>query len=105
MAAAYIRTQSNRQLTRVDVHMNNGMEKPMRQIARRAAATPHLVTLAVRAAACAGALALLGGQALAQAPNADQATRMYNRIAGVPPGVQSASLVSPSRCSYAHPLA
>jgi hypothetical protein len=65
--------------------MNNGMEKPMRQIARRAAATPHLVTLAVRAAACAGALALLGGQALAQAPNADQATRIYNRIAGVPP--------------------
>jgi len=57
----------------------------MRQIARRAAATPHLVTLAVRAAACAGALALLGGQALAQAPNADQATRIYNRIAGVPP--------------------
>jgi len=57
----------------------------MRQIARRAAATPHLVTLAVRAAACAGALALLGGTAFAQAPNADQATRMYNRIAGVPP--------------------
>jgi hypothetical protein len=65
--------------------MNNGMEKPMRQIARHAAATPHLVTLAVRAAACAGALALLGGPAFAQAPNADQATRMYNRIAGVPP--------------------
>jgi hypothetical protein len=65
--------------------MNNGMEKPMRQIARRAAATPHLVTLAVRAAACAGAVALLSGQALAQAPNADQATRIYNRIAGVPP--------------------
>ena len=57
----------------------------MRQIARRAAATPHLVTLAVRAAACAGAVVLLGGQALAQAPNADQATRIYNRIAGVPP--------------------
>ncbi|HWX79722.1 MAG TPA: hypothetical protein VNZ02_06525 [Steroidobacteraceae bacterium] len=57
----------------------------MRQIARHAAATPHLVTLAVRAAACAGALALLGGPAFAQAPNADQATRMYNRIAGVPP--------------------
>src|SRR5271169_2047858 len=83
--AAYIRTQSNRQLTRVDVHMNNGMEIPMRQIARRAAATPHLLTLAVRAAACAGALALFGGHALAQAPNADQATRIYNRIAGVPP--------------------
>jgi hypothetical protein len=78
-------TKSNRQLTRVDVHMNNGMEKPMRQIARRAAATPHFVTLAVRAAACAGALTLLGGYALAANPNADQATRIYNRIAGVPP--------------------
>jgi hypothetical protein len=65
--------------------MNNGMEKPMRQIARRAAATPHFVTLAVRAAACAGALTLLGGYALAANPNADQATRIYNRIAGVPP--------------------
>ncbi len=36
-------------------------------------------------ALCAGALALLGGTALAANPNADQATRMYNRIAGVPP--------------------
>jgi hypothetical protein len=67
------------------VHMNNGMEIPMRQIARRAAATPHFATLAVRAAACAGALTLLGGYALAANPNADQATRIYNRIAGVPP--------------------
>jgi len=83
--AAYIRATSNRHLTRVEVHMNNGMEKPMRQIARRAAATPHLVTLAVRAIVCAGALTILGGQALAANPNADQATRMYNRIAGVPP--------------------
>jgi hypothetical protein len=32
-----------------------------------------------------GALALLGGNAFAANPNADQATRMYNRIAGVPP--------------------
>jgi hypothetical protein len=48
--------------------MNHGMEKSMRQIAL-----------------CAGALALLGGTALAANPNADQATRMYNRIAGVPP--------------------
>jgi hypothetical protein len=78
-------TKSNRQLTRVDVHMNNGMEKPMRQIARRTAATPHFVALAVRAAACAGALTLLVGYALAANPNADQATRIYNRIAGVPP--------------------
>jgi hypothetical protein len=85
LVAAYIRATSNRQLTRVEVHMNNGMEKPMRQIARRAVATPHLVTLAVRAIVCAGALTILGGQALAANPNADQATRMYNRIAGVPP--------------------
>ena len=36
-------------------------------------------------ALCMGALALLGGNAFAANPNADQATRMYNRIAGVPP--------------------
>jgi hypothetical protein len=34
---------------------------------------------------CASALALLGANALAANPNADQATRIYNRIAGVPP--------------------
>jgi hypothetical protein len=48
--------------------MKYGMEKPMRQIAL-----------------CVGALALLGGNAIAANPNADQATRMYNRIAGLPP--------------------
>jgi hypothetical protein len=52
----------------VDVNMNYGMEKPMKQFAL-----------------CVGALALLGGSAFATPPNADQATRMYNRIAGVPP--------------------
>jgi hypothetical protein len=36
-------------------------------------------------ALCVGALALLGGSAFATPPTADQATRMYNRIAGVPP--------------------
>jgi hypothetical protein len=65
--------------------MKNGMEKPMTQIARRPSATTQLVALAVRASVCAGALALFSGQTLAQAPNADQATRMYNRIAGIPP--------------------
>jgi hypothetical protein len=65
--------------------MNNGMEKPMRQIARRAAAAPQLVTLAVRATLCAGALTLFGASAFAAGPNADQATRIYNRIAGIPP--------------------
>jgi hypothetical protein len=57
----------------------------MRQIASCAATTPRLATLAVRAALCAGALALFAGLALAAAPNANQATRIYNRIAGVPP--------------------
>jgi hypothetical protein len=65
--------------------MKYGMEKPMTQIARRSLATPNLVALAVRATVCAGALVLLGANALAANPNADQATRIYNRIAGVPP--------------------
>src|SRR5450432_3262230 len=78
-------TKSNPQLTRVDVHMKNGMEKPMMQSARRTAVTPNLVARAVRATICAGALVLVGANALAANPNADQATRIYNRIAGVPP--------------------
>ncbi|HZE44398.1 MAG TPA: hypothetical protein VE058_11470 [Steroidobacteraceae bacterium] len=57
----------------------------MTQIARRRTATPNLVAIAVRATVCAGALVLLGTNALAANPNADQATRIYNRIAGVPP--------------------
>jgi hypothetical protein len=65
--------------------MKNGMEKPMTQIARRTPALPNLVALAVRATVCAGTLALLGTNALAAGPNADQATRIYNRIAGIPP--------------------
>jgi hypothetical protein len=65
--------------------MKNGMEKPMTQIARRSTATPNLVAIAVRATVCAGALALLGTNALAANPNADQATRIYNRVAGIPP--------------------
>src|ERR1700685_2446042 len=73
------------QLTPVDVHMKNGMERPMRTIAGCAATPPRVVTLAVRAAVCAGALVLLGGNALAAGPNANQATRMYNRIAGITP--------------------
>jgi hypothetical protein len=57
--------------------MKNGMAKPetngthrMRRFAR---------------AGGAGALLLLGASAFAANPNADQATRIYNRIAGVPP--------------------
>src|SRR5271165_180034 len=68
----------NPQLTRVDVHLKYGMENPMRQIA-----------------ALAGALALLGSNAFAAGPNADQATRMYNRIAGIPPtAAQLASMMA-----------
>ena len=44
----------------------------------------HLVRRCARTSALAGAL-LLGATAFAAGPNADQATRMYNRIAGVPP--------------------
>jgi hypothetical protein len=65
--------------------MKNGMDKPMTQIVRRRTATPNLVAIAVRATLCAGALMLLGTNALAANPSADQATRIYNRIAGVPP--------------------
>jgi hypothetical protein len=73
--------------------MKNGMAKPdmngthdVRRSgsARRAAPTVR-VTSGLRATAAAGALALLGATAFAAGPNADQATRMYNRIAGVPP--------------------
>jgi hypothetical protein len=49
------------------------------------AAMPRLISVAVRSAFCAGALALFGANAFAAAPDADQATRMYNRIAGIPP--------------------
>jgi hypothetical protein len=55
----------------VDAHMKNGMNEPMRQLARGTAA--------------ALALGLLGTAAFAANPNANQAARMYNRIAGVPP--------------------
>jgi hypothetical protein len=61
------------------------MEKPMTQIACASTAAPNLVAIAVRATVCAGALALLGTNALAAGPNGDQATRIYNRIAGIPP--------------------
>ena len=63
--------------------MKNGMEKSIRRIAGFGIAKPCM--RAVRATACVGALALLGQHAFAVNPNADQATRMYNRIAGIPP--------------------
>src|ERR1700689_2694447 len=88
VGCVYSQPKSNPQLTRVDVHMKNGMEKSMTQSARRTAATPNLVARAVRVTICAGALALVAANAQAGSfppPNADQATRIYNRIAGVPP--------------------
>jgi hypothetical protein len=63
--------------------MKYGMVKPMTQLAG-SPAKPCMVNRALRATVCVGALVLLGANALAN-PNADQATRMYNRIAGVPP--------------------
>jgi hypothetical protein len=74
--------------------MKNGMEKPMTQSARRTSATTSLVAQAVRATVCAGALALLAANALAANPNADQATRIYNRIAGVPPSAAQLSTMT-----------
>jgi hypothetical protein len=78
--------------------MKNGMEKPMRQIARGAAATLRLITPGVRgvcATTLAGTLALFGAAAFAAGPTPDQATRMYNRIAGVPPtAAQLAQMVA-----------
>jgi len=71
--------------------MKNGMETNGFKRLREGAA-PRLLAVAIRAAVCVGALALLGTNAQAQAPNATQATRMYNRIAGVPPS--SAELTS-----------
>jgi hypothetical protein len=76
---------SKKQLTQVDVNMKNGMDQPMRQIVRDAATEPRRVTCGVRAGALAAALALVGTAAFAANPNANQAARMYNRIAGVPP--------------------
>ena len=53
--------------------MKNGMNEPMRQLARGTAAALGL------------GLAMLGTAAFAANPDANQAARMYNRIAGVPP--------------------
>jgi hypothetical protein len=63
--------------------MKYGMENSMSDI-NGCAAMPRLVKLALAATACAGALALFGANADAQV-NASQATRIYNRIAGIPP--------------------
>jgi hypothetical protein len=57
--------------------MENGMAKPTMN-------GGHDVRCCLRATAAAGAL-LLCATAFAAGPNADQATRIYNRTAGVPP--------------------
>jgi hypothetical protein len=57
--------------------MKNGMATPKMN-------GTHGVRRCARAGALAGAL-LLGATAFAANPNADQATRIYNRIAGIPP--------------------
>jgi hypothetical protein len=62
----------------------NGMEKPMRQFVGLAP-LPRVIKVVLKTAACMGALALLSTGANAQPPTADQAVRMYNRIAGIPP--------------------
>jgi hypothetical protein len=67
--------------------MKNGMEMSIRQTARCAVVKPRgpVRKTGATAAACVAALALLGVNAFAANPNANQAIRMYNRIAGVPP--------------------
>ncbi len=56
----------------------------MRQFVRLAP-LPRVIKVVLKTAACIGTLALLSSGANAQPPTADQATRMYNRIAGIPP--------------------
>jgi hypothetical protein len=56
----------------------------MRQFVRLAP-LPRVIKIVLKTAACVGAFALVSAGANAQAVTADQATRMYNRIAGIPP--------------------
>ena len=56
----------------------------MRQFVRLAP-LPRVIKVVLKATACVGALALLSTGANAGAVTPDQATRMYNRIAGIPP--------------------
>ena len=65
------------------MHTTNGLNGRYRDGRYRAA--PASLGATLRAAVCAGTLALLGASACAQRPNSTQATRMYTRIAGVPP--------------------
>ena len=93
----------NHNSRQVDVNMKHGMENSMRQIVSRTA-TPDFIRLAVKAAVCAGALALYGTSALGAAVTADQATRMYNRIAGIPPTATRARAMVAARTRSAAAL-
>ena len=62
----------------------NGMEKQMRQFVRLAP-LPRVIKVVLQATACMGALAMLSTGANAGAVTPDQATRIYNSIAGIPP--------------------
>src|SRR3984957_13797252 len=74
--------------------MNKGMAKPIMS-------GTHGVRRCGPAIAAAGAL-LLGATALAAGPDAAQATRMYNRIAGIPPtAAQLASMMATDPVSAA----
>src|ERR1700720_3269919 len=74
--------------------MNKGMAKPIMS-------GTHGVRRCGRAIAAAGAL-LLGASALAAGPDAAQATRIYNRIAGIPPtAAQLASMMATDPVSAA----
>jgi hypothetical protein len=65
--------------------MKNGMETN----GTACASTAPRYWLPPYAQRCVGALALLGQMRFAQARMPTQATRMYNRIAGVPPTPRS----------------
>jgi hypothetical protein len=83
-------TKLNSQLTHVDMHMNDGMIESNcnpDQAGRRATRGQWRAF----ASAALGAIALIGANAFAQSPTPDQATRMYNRIAGVPPSATALS--------------
>ncbi len=51
----------------------------------RAHRLARAAAIATRTAALLGSIAILGANAFAQSPTPDQASRMYNRVAGVPP--------------------
>jgi len=70
--------------------MKNGMDMPIKPAARCAPGTRGALARLLGRTACIGAVALLGANAWAVSPlNADQATRIYNRIAGIPPSAKN----------------